>query len=326
MKLLDTIKNALFEVEYVEVPAEPKKPKKEKKEKNNDDVKDKPIAKKVLLSRPKKEEKVEPEVVEPEIDGDDFEPTAEREKDFKIMNDNDFKVDDNSSYNDNPKVESLEPEYPEEKPVVHHYNDYEDRRNTYEDNRSYEQPPKREKYQAPREEDNRVIYREPVRERYSTPYGIDETSRNLVQEYGRSAYEKKEEKGGFKPSPIISPIYGVLDKNYRKEDVVQKKEVRLSSYSKENVNLDDVRNKALGVHEERPVEKTAPVKKIEEPEVVEEDDNLLVDLSKDEDKPSVKEVTMGDAMEYFQDLGLEYNVDYVDASKERTAPRRVKDN
>ena len=40
----------------------------------------------------------------------------------------------------------------------------------------------------------------------------------------------------------------------------------------------------------------------------------------------MKEVTMGDAMEYFQDLGLEYNVDYVDASKERTVPRRVKYN
>ena len=35
---------------------------------------------------------------------------------------------------------------------------------------------------------------------------------------------------------------------------------------------------------------------------------------------------MGDALEYFQDLGLEYNVDYVDASKERASGRRVKDN
>ena len=33
-------------------------------------------------------------------------------------------------------------------------------------------------------------------------------------------------------------------------------------------------------------------------------------------KPEVKEITVGDALEYFQDLGLEYNVDYVDASAE----------
>ena len=32
---------------------------------------------------------------------------------------------------------------------------------------------------------------------------------------------------------------------------------------------------------------------------------------------------MGDAVEYFQDLGLEYNVDYVDAGK-KTSGRREK--
>jgi len=31
-------------------------------------------------------------------------------------------------------------------------------------------------------------------------------------------------------------------------------------------------------------------------------------------------------MEYFQDLGLEYNVDYKDASKEKATGRRVKDH
>ena len=34
---------------------------------------------------------------------------------------------------------------------------------------------------------------------------------------------------------------------------------------------------------------------------------------------------MGDALEYFHDLGLEYNVDYVDATKKATG-RRVKVN
>ena len=50
-----------------------------------------------------------------------------------------------------------------------------------------------------------------------------------------------------------------------------------------------------------------------------------MDLSEDE-KPAVKEVTMGDALEYFHDLGLEYNVDYVDASKDKVTGRRVRDN
>ena len=35
---------------------------------------------------------------------------------------------------------------------------------------------------------------------------------------------------------------------------------------------------------------------------------------------------MGDAEEYFQDLGLEYNIDYKDASKERATGRRSQKN
>ena len=52
-----------------------------------------------------------------------------------------------------------------------------------------------------------------------------------------------------------------------------------------------------------------------------DDNNLLVDLSSDVSKPAVKEVTMGDALEYFEDLGLEYNVDYKDNSIERATGR-----
>ena len=57
-------------------------------------------------------------------------------------------------------------------------------------------------------------------------------------------------------------------------------------------------------------------------QVEEADEKRLVDLTNDEDKPTVKEVTVGDAVEYFQDLGLEYNVDYVDATKENKVKRR----
>ncbi len=38
-------------------------------------------------------------------------------------------------------------------------------------------------------------------------------------------------------------------------------------------------------------------------------EDLLYDLNDDE-SPTVKVVTVGDAEEYFNDLGLEYNVDY----------------
>lgn len=58
-----------------------------------------------------------------------------------------------------------------------------------------------------------------------------------------------EEKKAFKPSPIISPVYGVLDKNYEKEEVVSKKIVR-SYKPNDRVTVDDVRNKAFGTIED----------------------------------------------------------------------------
>ena len=140
-----------------------------------------------------------------------------------------------------------------------------------------------------------------------------------IREYG--SVINKDDKGDFRPSPIISPIYGILDKNYRKEDIVAKKETRIISNSpRPHANVDDIRNKAYGRRSDK--NKNEDIPEVDEEEVLkeppsfeveEEEENLLVDLS-DEKKPEVKEITVGDAMEYFQDLGLEYNVDYMDAS------------
>ena len=301
MGLFEKIKNALFEEEYVEIEEKPKKPKKEVVKKEVE----RPIAKKVIL--PKKEETKIEELDEEEYLDEDFEIQPKREEvreeiveekqDFKMMNEDDFRVEEERTYRQpEPKiVKVFEKEEPQVREEVHYYQT------------------KKEKQ----------------------PYGIDESSRINVSEYGRSndvpqysgLYERKEDKTHFKPSPIISPIYGILDKNYKKEDVVTKKEVRLtSSYAKENLSVDDVRKKAYGslsddiakeLDEEEKVETSFDVDKKDNNE-----DNLLVDLSNDEDKPAVKEVTMGDALEYFEDLGLEYNVDYVDASKEKATGRR----
>lgn len=61
--------------------------------------------------------------------------------------------------------------------------------------------------------------------------------------------ESKEEKKIFKPTPIISPVYGILDKNYHKEDIVSRVEPKKE---KENVEptIDTIRNKAYGTLED----------------------------------------------------------------------------
>lgn len=60
-----------------------------------------------------------------------------------------------------------------------------------------------------------------------------------------------EEKKAFLPSLIISPVYGVLDKNYSKDDVVSKKVQPAKSYrSYSTMDVDDIRNKAYGTVED----------------------------------------------------------------------------
>lgn len=286
MGVFDKLKNALFEVEYVEVDEPPKKDKKEKKKDKREEIveEEKPIAKRIVLPG-KREEKVE-EIKEEELLDEDFEirPKEEPEEireQFKFMDDNDFKVDD-------------EPEYLEEPPVV-------EERPVY------------------REEKEEVLDYTPSSTAYNNPnyssgnlYGMNNHSSYDVPIHQYGTYEK-EEKTYFKPSPIISPIYGILDKNYRKEDVKEKKDIRITGYTRSNMNVDDIRAKAYGKEKETEPEVEENIFEIEN----DAEDNVMVDLS-DRSKPEVKELTMGDAEEYFEDLGLEYNVDYVDVSTDRS--------
>lgn len=130
-------------------------------------------------------------------------------------------------------------------------------------------------------------------------------------------------KESFKPTPIISPIYGILDKNYKKEEVVDKKEKTpsVSSYvSRKNADLDSVRKKAYGGLD--PLEEmNKPIMESSHEEI--EEDNLLYDMTGDNSKPMVDQVTIADAEEYFEDLGLEYNIDYKDTRYEKATGRRV---
>ena len=307
MGVLDKLKNALFEVEYVEVEEPPKKEKKAKVKKEKEKQEEKPIAKKIILPG-KREEKIE-ELEEEELKDEDFEIRPKDEKvvekpreEFKYMDDKDFEVEEDIL--DEPEI--LQVIEPHDKVEMLDKEDEEYPEDKKEDN--YESSYSPSYYSNTRE---------------SKPYGMDTSYNVPVHEYG--TYEKREEKAYFKPSPIISPIYGILDKNYKKEDVVSKKEVRITTnYSRSNVSVDDIRNKAYGDRrrQDRVVEEEPETKfEVEE----EEEDNVLVDLS-DRSKPEVKELTMGDAMEYFQDLGLEYNVDYVDVSKEKNSSKKVKED
>ena len=109
--------------------------------------------------------------------------------------------------------------------------------------------------------------------------------------YGIRKEEPVVEKKVFKPTPIISPVYGILDKNYHKEDIVSRNEVRTSRVEK-SVNessIDAIRNKAYGTLEDE-LENTLfgsnsilfkKDNKEDELEIKEVSDDVLTDLTDD---------------------------------------------
>lgn len=127
--------------------------------------------------------------------------------------------------------------------------------------------------------------------------------------YGGYRDDKTKEK--FKPSPNISPVYGLVEVSpvLNKSNNKSPKENHVYVPKKqEEVSLDEVRQKAFG----------------NEPYFEEDEDlGLLYDMQKD-DKPAISKVTLGDAEEYFDDLGLEYNVDYIDKKPANKTPRSIK--
>ena len=171
----------------------------------------------------------------------------------------------------------------------------------------------------------------PKRERRKTPVIFDESDFIMEDEleairtrelpkiekeepkktlYGGYKDDKPKEK--FKPSPILSPVYGFVGvspvlEQPRKDDVSSFNEM-FAKEKKEEVTLEDVRQKAYGV---------GPSKK----ETTDDDLGLLYDVKKDE-APSIAKITLGDAEEYFDDLGLEYNVDYKDEAKEQSISKQ----
>lgn len=73
---------------------------------------------------------------------------------------------------------------------------------------------------------------------------------SLYRERDREIKEEKKEEVKFKPTPIISPVYGVLDKNYHKEDIVSKSDSNDSVVDEEKDAIDAIRNKAYGTLED----------------------------------------------------------------------------
>ena len=111
---------------------------------------------------------------------------------------------------------------------------------------------------------------------------------------------KKEEKKHFKPTPIISPVYGVLDQNYKKEDVIVKKDILRKP---NELSLEEVRKRAFGSLEDEIEENLTHTQEIKTTETKE----IKKEIKFEEiEKPIDKKKTIGELIE---EDNKEYNKD-----------------
>lgn len=184
--------------------------------------------------------------------------------------------------------------------------------------------------QTPPQTQNTVSDREMIRTRnnnsFSFPMEMDEpeevptqrpiySNQNVLQREKKVSelYTKKEEPKPkkFKPTPVISPVYGVLDKNYTKDEVkvTDEKSYELQRPSRK-VDFETVRNKAFGsltddirnnlcenceLYQEVKITKAADLKLKND-----KDADLLADIKED--------VSLGTAEENYFDFGVDYEI------------------
>lgn len=157
----------------------------------------------------------------------------------------------------------------------------------------------------------------PVREKSTYSRVEEQKSRykkpTLDREVIKEVIEKPKK---FKPSPVISPVYGVLDKNYKKDDNSNGGKDNLEKTKELVINFDTIRQKAYGtLTDDIENELSSRDDKIDEIEKeidnILVENNLLTDLEEDIQNPIEPEVTTvdDDNDEYsYSDFGVEYKI------------------
>lgn len=127
----------------------------------------------------------------------------------------------------------------------------------------------------------------------------------------KAKQEVKEKK--FAPSPVISPVYGVLDKNYKTDELLSKSEssYEMQRHSKK-IDFESVRRKAFGNLSDdirnNLCEDCELFKEVKRLEKLNEEE-LLYDMTTEEstDSHSKNADTIEEAYDNYSDFGIEYN-------------------
>ena len=136
----------------------------------------------------------------------------------------------------------------------------------------------------------------------------EETPKKVAELYPKK--EEVKEKPKFKPTPVISPVYGVLDKNYKKEEVREKSEDNFEmKRPSKKVDFETVRKKAFGnltdeIRDNLMCENCELYKEVKRISSISSDD-LLYDMMVDDEKIS-EPVTIEKAYDNYEDFGVAY--------------------
>lgn len=117
-----------------------------------------------------------------------------------------------------------------------------------------------------------------------------ERKKKMEKRYDYGKYERVEktevvEKKKFKPSPIISPVYGILNEDYKPEDIKSKSDA--NGY----VDINSVRKKAFG-------------EEVEEPKTTYYEESVTVKLNDIEEEKLKRDKTIDELLEDTSDVTI----------------------
>ncbi len=156
-----------------------------------------------------------------------------------------------------------------------------------------------------------VYNNEPTYNSYSGNKNVLEREKKVSDLYIKKEEPKPKK---FKPTPVISPVYGVLDKNYTKDEVkLQDEDSYEIKRSSRKVDFETVRNKAFGsltddirnnLCENCELYKEVKITKNADNLSSVDENNLLSDMMED----TTKDVTLEEAEDNYFDFGVDYEI------------------
>lgn len=154
-----------------------------------------------------------------------------------------------------------------------------------------------------------VEKKEPLPSHNINVLDFEKEAQKKVSDLYSNSKEIIKEKPRFKATPVISPVYGILDKNYTKEEVKERDEVSSSMMKRpsKKVDFETVRKKAFGnladeIKDNLLCENCELYKEVKKISALKEDDLLYEMTVDDEEEP----VTIEKAYDNYEEFGVAY--------------------